>query len=184
MDMTSSDEDNRLRSRKRGSPDREDALDEFAKKEPFTVPDGYFEYLPGKIMSRIRKEPQVAAKVFPLYRNKIFITAVAACIMLAAGFTIIFMFVGRNQVKPVPVSALITIRDLNDADFVSSIDDKTLVDLLLESPDTIVRGTQQTSLEKDLGNSLWSADTLITNKDIEDYLVENNELEALLYEPW
>ena len=184
MDMKTGDEDNMLRSDKPGSPDNGNTLNKYAKNEPYLVPEGYFENLPGSIMDRIRKEPLAPPRVLPIYRLKIFLAAAAACIVLAAGLTILLMFYGRNQVQPVPASASITIQDLNNADFVSSIDDRTLVDLLLEAPDTITKGNQKTTIEKDLGNSLWSKDTLITNKDIEDYLVENNELEALLSEPW
>jgi len=49
---------------------KQNALDEFKGKNPFKVPDGYFEGLTAQIMAQIPEESRKEAKVIPL-RDKI-----------------------------------------------------------------------------------------------------------------
>ena len=157
--------------------------DKSGKADSFKVPEGYFETLPGRIMDRIRSEEQLKPRIIRLHLRRRILTAAAAAILLLAGVASLWLYFGQKHSEPVAATVPVTILDLADAGIIASVDDKLIVDLLLEAPDTVVTGTQQTTLEADLQQSLWSSDTLISDEDIKNYLVENNDLEALLYEP-
>lgn len=67
-------------------------LENIPKKEIFSVPDGYFDTLPGKIQARISKETPAHAQGF-VFRYKLqYVLPVV--VLLAAG---IYWFAGTNE---------------------------------------------------------------------------------------
>ena len=76
---------------------------------PFTVPEGYFDTLQGRIMSRIRDEeslPKVQGRIIrmPLYRK---IIAAAACVLLIfAGATLLMTYMDKQSAASELASAI------------------------------------------------------------------------------
>lgn len=59
-------------------------------KNVYTLPDGYFEVLPGKIMHSIHRD--AGAKVVPLFRRQVFRVAVAAAITIGLILAVFFKY--------------------------------------------------------------------------------------------
>lgn len=58
----------------------------FKEKNPFRVPDGYFDHLPEQVMGRIRKgEGKETVRVVPLRRKIHYAAAVAAAVVILLG---------------------------------------------------------------------------------------------------
>ena len=64
---------------------------------PFTVPDGYFDTLQDRIMSRIHAEENRQSRIIrmPLYRRMV---AAAACILFIFAAASLYMYTGKQSV--------------------------------------------------------------------------------------
>ena len=115
----------------------------FDNKNPFTVPEGYFDNLQDNIMSRIRQEeqPKTETSVVRLrhYRT---IAGVAACFALI--FTVGLLFWQNIEQQP-----LIADSGIEDADIYQWLYESDKISLLAEAIETV------SLINSESDNELW-----------------------------
>jgi hypothetical protein len=126
------------------------------KKNPFVVPEHYFETLSSRIQDRItleNKQPQWIKILKSLLLPKVAIPALACCLMLGIGI--------KYLVKPAAVTVTeetaITYDELNSTEYINMLDEEQIVTAIAEQKEATT-----------------------TTTEIEDYLIENNVDESEL----
>lgn len=126
------------------------------KKNPFVVPEHYFETLSSRIQDRIaleNKQPQWMKIIKSLLLPKVAIPALACCLMVGVGI--------KYLVKPAAITVTeetaITYDELNSTEYMNMLDEEQIVTALAEEKDITTNTTE-----------------------IEDYLIENNINESEL----
>jgi hypothetical protein len=145
---------------------------------PLTVPEGYFEALPGKIKERIAREQEKAGKTRPLYKIVLYTTGLAAAV---AALMIMFYFVLSNDDNNRNTGKMADNRQVYNAieDYLlnnANIDEEAITEAIISDDDTIPLSAAQYdsiySMDKD--QQLQAADTVITRDDIIQYLLDED----------
>lgn len=124
------------------------------KKNLFTIPDNYFEDLPGLIQERIQSEKRVSlVEVFSnwLLRPRIALGLILFALLLSGG---LYFFQSRDG-SPVTSEVVITFDDLKGSGAMDQIDENILIDELIAYNES-------------------SEASKIQDFDIENYLIENH----------
>ena len=161
------------KTKHRNKPDTAGHFPENLKENPFTVPEGYFESFNERLMEKIVQESP--SKVTPVYRisRKVLATAAVVIIFLALGSVLLVRYYHRPAPAALP-DFTVTLNDLDEGLGMERFDEFTLVSFYLENSEELNYQENGTTMEK------LSVDSTISNKDIEQYLIESNQLENLL----
>ena len=125
-------------------------LSSMDKRNPFVVPEQYFETLSSRIQDQIaseNKHPQWITFLKSLLLPKVAIPAIACCLLLGVGLK----FLKKPEVTNTNSKGTLTFDELSETDFVNYIDEEQI----------IIEIEQQKSVTTN-------------NSEIEDYLIENN----------
>jgi hypothetical protein len=103
-------------------------LESAGKVNPFTVPDGYFNELPGLISRRCQpelKDWRIDRSLLTVYRKPIFATVIVVVCMIA---TVILLLNHQNPVNPVNQNevASYVMNEAESGDFLNGIDDSDI----------------------------------------------------------
>lgn len=111
--------------------------DLFSKKNPFKVPEGYFENFAERVIQKIESETQLAPKIsmWKTWGNKI---AIAASITVIAVFSFgIYQFTKNTKIINTNIAKVEVISDTTDAEL-SFVDENQIVEVitsnLIEAP--------------------------------------------------
>jgi hypothetical protein len=142
-------------------------------KNPFQVPDGYFEGFRDRLDSRLNEAAGSAPSVGRPVLSFRWPVAAAAVILLIVAVSVILLRTDRPA-EPVEIPEFtITLEDIEETYGMDSFDEFTLVNFYLENQ---AEDADAINIAKD---ELIS-DTTIKESDIEQYLLQSNELENLL----
>lgn len=123
------------------------------KKNPFIVPDNYFDSLTSKIQDRIaaeKKESFWSVLIKTVIQPKFAVPVLASVCLVVVGIRFLYH---PASITP-PAQVAVTYEDLSKSDYINDIDEHVFVE----------------ALNKNAGN----ATSATTNADIENYLIENN----------
>jgi hypothetical protein len=155
-----------------GPNSREDFPDNY-RENPFSVPEGYFNDLPGRIMQNkaIAKEKRVrhmAEHSRPW--------AIAAVIVILAGIFSVIFYQRQDKTETEPTFFTISLSDFEQVYPLESLDEYTLVNYFstsAEVPDVSFN---------DVFWNIVQEDSSLDTSDIKQYLLQSNEIENLLLE--
>jgi hypothetical protein len=128
----------------------------FSKKNPFKVPEGYFENFAESVMQKIENETQLAPKIsmWKTWGSRI---AVAASIIIVTTLSFsIYQFTKNPKTINTNIATISVIADTTDAEL-SFVDENHIVDVM----------TSNTS------ESSYTTESKVEGDDIIDYLVDD-----------
>jgi hypothetical protein len=142
-------------------------------KNPFQVPEGYFEGFRDRLDSRLNQATGSAPSVGRPVHSFRWPVAAAAVILLMVAVSVILLRTDRPA-EPADIPEFtVTLEEIEETYGMDSFDELTLVNFYLE---TQAEDADAINFTKD---ELIS-DTTIMESDIEQYLLQSNELENLL----
>lgn len=148
----------------------------------FVAPDGYFDKLPNEIQQKlIEKKTEFNISFFSKHRILIPLSIAALSILIIAILIILPQLKNMKGIEKPLSEASITIID---EDILNEVDEHTLVDFISEqSEDTIKslhkKKSYDLSEEKKILSTDTSANSVITDDDIMEYLLEEYGDDAL-----
>lgn len=148
------------------------SLESLRDQNPFRVPDGYFDELPGRIHERIKANP-IITKSRRIHPG---IFAAAASVVVLLGLTLvmrtsIFNTSSDVQFSSIPVTHIV--KHLDSAIMNGEIDESALMDAVVSTSALETTSNATSTTTKQLQNEPTGMLPTVSDEAIIDYLVQN-----------